>query len=59
MASTGGLKGSDPQRRDSLICFNPICSDKARMAPYPDTGTLFPRSVCRDSGTETLGEQTI
>ena len=29
MASTGGLKGSDPQRRDSLICFNPICSDKA------------------------------
>ena len=28
-------------------------------APYPDAGTLFPRSVCRDSGTETLGEQTI
>ena len=29
MASTGGLNGSDPKRRDSLICFNPICSDKA------------------------------
>ena len=29
MASTGGLNGSDPTRRDSLICFNPICSDKA------------------------------
>jgi len=32
---------------------------QSQMAPYSDAGTLFPRSVCRDSGTETLGEQTI
>jgi hypothetical protein len=31
----------------------------SRAAPYPDAGTLFPRSVCRDTRTETLGEQTI
>jgi len=29
------------------------------MAPYLGAGTLFPRSVCRDSRTETLGEQAI
>ena len=27
--------------------------------PYPDAGTLFPRSVCRDSRTETPGEHVI
>jgi len=32
---------------------------QSQMAPYSDAGTLFPRSVCRDSRTETLGEQAI
>jgi hypothetical protein len=42
MASTGTLNGSDPQRRDSLICFNPICSDKADRARGIPIGTKRP-----------------
>ena len=54
MASTGGLNGSDPQRRDSLICFNPICSDKAhgryvtfQMAEVAVSGRMFGQILAR------------
>ncbi len=40
MASTGTLNGSDPQRRDSPICFNPICSDKADSGHTKVTMTM-------------------
>ena len=33
--------------------------NSSKKGRYPDAGTLFPRSVCRDSRTETLNSHTI
>ena len=58
---------SGAKTREKRPAYNQLCKDAflkkfdlvIAWDVYPDAGTLFPRSVCRDSRTETLGEQTI
>jgi len=54
-ASSGNKYVGEQKRRRLGMRANGI-NKPSRMA---DAGTLFPRSVCRDSRTETPSEQTI